>query len=99
MLNNKKIAVIGAGHMGRALIGGMLRGKLAEPKQITATRRDEEARNELKRHFNINATPDNRKAIAGADIIIIAVKPPMAKAVLTELAPRIKKNQLLISVM
>src|SRR5205807_744587 len=89
----------GAGHMGKALIGGMLRGKLAEPRQITATRRDEESRKELARRFNIHTTDDNKKAVAGADIVILAIKPQMARQVCAELAPKISKKQLVISVM
>lgn len=99
MLKNKKIAVIGAGHMGSALIGGMLRGKLVSEKNITATRRDEEALKELRRRWGVHALADNKKAVEGADIVIISVKPQMSRAVLLEIGPRLDKSQLLISVM
>src|SRR5579885_2645987 len=99
MLSEKKIAVVGAGHMGRALIGGMLRGKLTSPKNITASRRSEDALAELRRLHGIHAVVDNRKAVAGADIVILAVKPQMSGAVLGELASRISKKQLVVSVM
>jgi pyrroline-5-carboxylate reductase len=99
MLSNKKIAVIGAGHMARALIGGMLRAKLTPAKNITATRRDEEQLKALRRQWGIHAIADNRKAVAGADVVILAVKPQAANAVLAEIAPAAKKSQLFISVM
>lgn len=99
MLKNKRIAVLGAGHMGRALIGGLVRAKLVEPKDITASRRGEEALSELKRRFNISTTTDNKKAVANADIIILAVKPQAASGVLAEIAPKVSKRQLVISVM
>ena len=99
MLDNKKIAVIGAGHMGRALIGGMLRAKLTSPKNITASRRGEDALAEMRRQWGIHAVADNKKAVSGADIIILAVKPQMSKSVLAELAHKIDKSQLIISVM
>ncbi|MBI4423609.1 MAG: pyrroline-5-carboxylate reductase [Elusimicrobia bacterium] len=100
MLRDKKIAVLGAGHMGGALIGGMLRGKLvAGPKNIVATRRSPEALEELRRKWDIHASSDNRKAVKGADIVILAVKPQGAGALLDEIAPVGRKGQLYISVM
>ena len=99
MLTNKTIAVIGAGNMGTALIGGILRSKLADPKKITASRRDEEALAELRRKWGIHAVSDNKKAASGADIIILAVKPQASRAVLLELAPLVKKSQLVVSIM
>lgn len=99
MLANKRIAVVGAGHMGRALIGGMLRAKLTAPKNVTASRRDEEALKELRRVWGIHAVADNKKAVAGADIIILAVKPQLSQTVLSELAPRLSESQLVVSIM
>jgi pyrroline-5-carboxylate reductase len=37
VLFNKKIAFIGAGNMGEALLGGLLRAKLTDPANIIAT--------------------------------------------------------------
>ncbi|MBI3551812.1 MAG: pyrroline-5-carboxylate reductase [Elusimicrobia bacterium] len=99
MLNNKKIAVIGAGNMGKALIGGMLSAKLTPPKNIVASRRNEEALKELRRRWSIHAIADNKKAVKGADIVILAVKPQLAQAVLAEIAPVVDKKQLIISIM
>ena len=99
MLSHKKIAVIGAGNMGRALIGGMLNAKLTSPKNITASRRNEEAVKELRKRWGIHAVTDNKKAAAGADIVILAVKPQLAQAVLGEIAPVIQKNQIIVSIM
>jgi pyrroline-5-carboxylate reductase len=99
MLSNRKIAVVGAGHMARALVGGMLRGKLTSPKNITASRRSAQALKELQKQWGIRATTDNCKAIADADVVILAVKPQASKAVLTELSKAARKDQLFISVM
>lgn len=99
MLTNKRIAVIGAGHIGAALIGGMLRAKLVAPKNVIASRRDEPALAALKKAWGIETTTDNRKAASGSDIVILAVKPQVAPTVLADLAPAIKPDQLVISVM
>jgi pyrroline-5-carboxylate reductase len=99
MLKNQTIAVIGAGHMAGAMIGGMIKSKLVPAKSIVAARRNPEALASLQKKWGVRATSDNRKAVAGADIIILAVKPQMAKKVMEELAGGVTKEQLVISVM
>ncbi|OGR60575.1 MAG: pyrroline-5-carboxylate reductase [Elusimicrobia bacterium GWA2_69_24] len=99
MLANKRIAVIGAGHIGTALIGGLLKAKLLDAKNITAARRDAAALEELRKRFGVHVTPDNRKAVKGAHIVILSVKPQTALAVLDELAPAMDESQLIITVM
>ncbi|MBI4348733.1 MAG: pyrroline-5-carboxylate reductase [Elusimicrobia bacterium] len=99
MLKDRSIAVLGAGHMGGALIGGLVRGKLVSPKDITATRRNPEALEELRRKWDIHTASDSRRAVKGADIVILAVKPQGAGATLDEIAPACRKDQLFISVM
>ncbi|MDE2510460.1 MAG: pyrroline-5-carboxylate reductase [Elusimicrobia bacterium] len=99
MLKNQTIAVVGAGHMAGAMIGGMVRSKLVPAKGIVATRRSHDALAELQKKWGVRTTTDNAKAVAEADIIILAVKPQMAKKVLEELAGTIRKGQLVISVM
>ncbi|HAM35011.1 MAG TPA: pyrroline-5-carboxylate reductase [Elusimicrobia bacterium] len=99
MLSNKQIAVVGAGHMGTALIGGMLRAKLTLPKNVTAARRNPEALASLKKQWGVNTTTDNKKAVSAADIIILAVKPQVSPQVLVEIAPLVKPAQLVVSLM
>jgi pyrroline-5-carboxylate reductase len=99
MLKNQTIAVVGAGHMAGAMIGGMVKSKLVPAKRVIATRRSPEALSELQRKWGVRTATDNKKAVAEADIVILAVKPQMAKKVLEELAGSVRKNQLVISVM
>lgn len=99
MLTRKKIAVIGAGHLGSALIGGIIKAKRVPPKNIVATRRKPAALEELRRRWGIQAISDNRKAVRGADIIILAVKPQAAAQALDEIAPDVNEKQIFISVM
>ncbi len=99
MLSHKKIAVVGAGHIGGALIGGMLRAKLTASKNIKASRRSKTALAVLKKDWGINVTTANKAAVRGADIVILAVKPQVSPAVITELAAVIRPEQLIISLM
>lgn len=99
MLKNQTIAVIGAGHMAGAMIGGMVRSKLLPAKGIVASRRNAAALAELQKKWGVRVATDNKKAVAGADVVILAVKPQMAKAVMEELAGHLTKDQLVVSVM
>ncbi|MEK7383303.1 MAG: pyrroline-5-carboxylate reductase [Elusimicrobiota bacterium] len=98
-MKNQTIAVIGAGHMAGAMIGGMVRSKLLPAKDIVATRRNPDALAEFQKKWGVKTSTDNKKAAARADIIILSVKPQMANKVLGELAGWIGKDQLVISVM
>ena len=62
ILHDVPIAFIGAGAMGEAMIGGLLRHKLVEPSAITAADRHPERLNEVGDLFHIQTTQDNRIA-------------------------------------
>lgn len=99
MLKKKKLAVIGAGNIGTALVGGIIRAKLMSPENIIATRRTRSALDELNRRFGIKITTDNRKAVKFADVIILSVKPQGAPPVLREISLALDESKLIISIM
>jgi pyrroline-5-carboxylate reductase len=71
--------------MGRVLIGGLLRSG-TRPEHLSAGESLPAARAALARDFGISATADNRAAVTGAAIVVLAVKPQDAAAVLEPLA-------------
>ena len=94
-----KIAVLGAGNIGGALLGGILKSHLAEPQDVVATDAREERRRELEEQWKVRVLPtDNRKAIAGRDVVIIAVKPNVVPAVLEDLRGALRENQIVLTV-
>ncbi|MCL5267227.1 MAG: pyrroline-5-carboxylate reductase [Bacteroidetes bacterium] len=99
MLHDKTIGVIGAGHIGNAVIGGMLRAKLTSPKNIFVSRKNSENLEELSKTFGVHATTDNKKVARSAKILVIAVKPMNAKEVLSDIKEVIEPSHLIISVM
>lgn len=100
MLSSHSIAVIGAGNIGRALIGGMLSAHELEPSQVRATRRREDAVEELLRQFpGIRAGLDNREAVDGASVVVLAVKPQNAARVVEEVRDVVGADALVISVL
>jgi pyrroline-5-carboxylate reductase len=82
--------------MGRALLGLMRSGTRAE--QLTWGR--VAAARSCARELGVAASPDNETAIAGAGIVVLAVKPQEAQAVLKPLAPTLAAARpLIISVL
>jgi pyrroline-5-carboxylate reductase len=99
LMTNRRLCILGAGNMGRALIGGLLRsGTRAE--HVSVGESLPAARAALARELGITATADNRAAVAGAAIVVLAVKPQEAAAVLTPLAATLAAEKpLVISVL
>jgi pyrroline-5-carboxylate reductase len=84
-MTNRRLAILGAGNMGRVLIGGLLRSG-TRPEHVSAGESLPAARAALARDFGISATADNRAAVADAGIVLLAVKPQDAAAVLSPIA-------------
>jgi pyrroline-5-carboxylate reductase len=94
-----KIAVIGVGNIGGALLGGILKTHLADPKDVVVTDASEELRRKTLEKWNVHTfETDNRRAAAGRDIVILAVKPNIVPTVLREIRGVLRKNQVVISV-
>ncbi|MDB6157001.1 MAG: pyrroline-5-carboxylate reductase [Gammaproteobacteria bacterium] len=85
-MSNKHLAILGGGNMGRALIGGMLR-RGTRPEHITVGESSPAAREALSADFGVQSTADNAAAVEPASVIVVAVKPQMAGAVLAPLRP------------
>jgi pyrroline-5-carboxylate reductase len=98
MLGDRTIAVIGGGKMGGALIQGIISGGLVKPEAAIVADRDEARLDELARSFSVRVTQDNREAVAGADVILLSVKPQEMAKVLAELAGMVSPSALVISI-
>ncbi len=81
--------------MGRALIGGLLRSG-TRPERVSVGETSEAARLALARELGVTATADNARAIENAALVVLAVKPYQAQAVLTALAPLLQLSRPLV---
>ncbi len=89
------LAFLGGGNMGRALIGGLVQRGM-RPEQISVGESSPAARESLAADFGIQATSDNAVALEPASIVVIAVKPQIAGAVLTPLQPLLQRTRPLV---
>src|SRR5215472_16466880 len=97
MLAGKKIAVLGVGKLGEALVAGLLTNTGLKRKDVVGTVLHEKSRERVAHKLAIEVTTDNKGAIAGKDIVIIAVKPQNMEVLLKEVANSLSTDQLVIS--
>lgn len=96
-LENKRLAIIGCGNLGRALLAGLVESGALPPEKILVTNRRPERSGALATRYGVGAGEDNLTVAKSSDILLVAVKPQLFPAVLGELAPAIE-GQLIISV-
>jgi pyrroline-5-carboxylate reductase len=89
------LAVLGAGKLGEALVSGVIRAG-TEPADLMVTARRAERATQLTERYGVRAV-GNREAAAGADVLLVTVKPQDIDALLDELGPAVGPETLLIS--
>jgi pyrroline-5-carboxylate reductase len=97
-LLDKKLAVLGAGKLGGILLRAYLKQKLFHAKNVTATVKHGEKAAAIAKELGVAVGSDNRKAVKGADIILLGVKPQVIAEVLKAIAPEVTEDTLIISV-
>lgn len=97
-LAQRTIATVGSGVMAEAMIAGLLRGELVSPDQVVASHPRAARREELTRLYGIRTVASNAEAVDAADIVLLAIKPQMLAKVGREIGPRLRDDQLVLSV-
>ena len=96
--NDASVAFIGAGAMGAAMIGGLAGGNEIDPGRVIASDRNEDRLALVRDQFAVRTTLCNRDAARDADVVVLAVKPQVLPAVLSELQGRIRDGALAVSI-
>ena len=97
-LRNEKIAVIGCGTMGEAIVKGLLRKGSVTAEQIVVSHPRSERCDELAARYEVAAVLDNAAAVDGASMVVIAVKPQYFDEVAAELRSRISPEAIVVSI-
>jgi len=93
-----RIAVLGAGKMGGILLQAFVRTGLFTTQQISATVAHGLRAEALTKQFRLAVTTDNPRAVQGADIVLLAVKPTQVLPLVREVSPSLKAGAMLISI-
>lgn len=79
---DQRIAIIGCGTMGAAILGGLLAAGKVTASQVHVTARRDSIAASLASRFGVTASTDNAAAARSADVILLCVKPQAAEGVL-----------------
>src|SRR5262245_56618243 len=94
----RKIAILGCGKIGEALVAGLLSSKWRKPAEVVATARRNERVEELHDRYQVGATLANAEAVTGAGLVVLAVKPQDIEGLLSEIGSALTEKQTVLSV-
>ncbi|MEH7491906.1 pyrroline-5-carboxylate reductase [Neobacillus niacini] len=96
----KKIAFIGAGSMAEAFISGILENSLIERKNVWVTNNSNVERlKKLSDTYGVRTTYDLNELFAGADIVILSMKPKDAATAIQYIREYLTERMLVVSVL
>jgi len=93
-----KIAFIGGGNMGEAMLSAILDKGLSTPEAISVSDIAEGRRQHLEQKYGVAVMSSNRQAVDRGDVVVLAIKPQNLVEVMAELNSRLKPDQLVLSI-
>ena len=98
MLNGTKIAFIGSGVMGEAMIKGLLSQGLTTPEYLRASDPWLERLDYIRKTYDVEVTPDNTAAVRDAGVVVLSIKPQSLLKVGKDLHSKIHPDALILSI-
>ena len=98
-IKDRRVAVIGAGNMGGALITGMARSGGLPPEQITAVDVVESILEGHRTTLGVRTSRDAREAVGGQDVIVLGLKPQSWQPVVDGFKDLLTPSHLVVSMM
>lgn len=98
LFEHKKIAFIGPGAMGEAMIAGLIRQQVAATEALIAAGPRQKRLDQLVENYGISGTTSNPEAASKADVVVLSVKPQRLDVVLQGLYGCLKPDALVLSI-
>jgi pyrroline-5-carboxylate reductase len=95
---SRRIAIVGAGRLGESLLRGLLSSGWRSADELSATARGDDHVAHLRDAYGVDAGSDNVAAVAGAGLVVVAVKPQDMGTVLAQIAGSLTSEQTVLSV-
>lgn len=92
-----RLALVGVGNMGEALLKGLLDRGVTTPSDVSAAEKMPRRGEEVARRYGISVVGSIAEACRGAGLVLLAVKPQDVDSALTELGPW-EPSKLLVSI-
>ncbi len=96
--DRRPVAVVGAGHMGEALVKGLLRGRTVTAAQVRVSDVDPRRLAHLRAAYGVRATTANAACVRRSGLVILAVKPQGMADVLRDIRPALPRDALVVSI-
>jgi pyrroline-5-carboxylate reductase len=93
----RRVAFLGGGKMGEALVSGLIRSGGRNPDEIMVSARREERARELAERNGVAATLSNPEAVEWAETVVLTVKPQDIEALLGQVAEHVTSEHLVVS--
>ncbi len=90
-----KVAIIGGGVMGEAILGAAIERSVFDPKDVTVCELLEHRRAQLQSEYGVSVTTDSPVSMESAELVILSVKPQEMHSVRGAMQP----DALLLSIM
>lgn len=94
----KTIGFIGAGNMGSAMIGGILKSGFLAPEQILASAHTPATLEKLKTTYGIGTTLSNEEVAKTSDVLFLAVKPNKFAEILPSIISFLSPDCVVVSI-
>jgi pyrroline-5-carboxylate reductase len=94
---SRKVAFLGGGKMGEALVSGLIRSGGRGVDEIMVTCRREERARELAGKYGVTATLDNTEATRWAEVLVLMCKPQDMEVLLSQIREHVTTHHLAIS--
>ena len=93
----RKVAFLGGGRMGEALVSGLIRSGGRREDEIMVTDRLAERVTEITDRYGVRTTLGNSEAVAWADVLVLMTKPQDMDVLLEEIRGGVRSQQLVIT--
>lgn len=95
----KKIVFVGAGSMAEAIISGLVKKKVYPSENIfVMNKTDQERLEQMQAEYGVSIICPNKKALAEADLIILATKPQDIQQAMADIRPFLNEHSAILSV-
>ena len=95
---NKVVGFIGAGNMGQAIVGGIIKSGLITSNNIIMSDLYVPSLDSAKEKYKIQVTTNNKEVATKSNILILAVKPNLYDTVIDEIKDIVKEDVLIVTI-
>jgi len=81
-----KLGIIGGGVMGEAILSRLIAQQVYRPDQVLVSDPQAQRREDLSQRYGVNVTSDNGVAAEAGEVLLLAIKPQVFKAVASDLS-------------